>query len=122
MITKRNETHEASARSFVSSANAAGCDFPIQNLPFGAFIDGHNSCPSLCVAIGDCVLDLPAAAERGLLGEVDDLLCEVLAEPKLNALMGLGPPHWSRLRRAIFRLPSAPRPRPRPQLMAFIFQ
>jgi fumarylacetoacetase len=104
MITKRNETHEASARSFVSSANAAGCDFPIQNLPFGAFIDGHNSCPSLCVAIGDCVLDLPAAAERGLLGEVDDLLCEVLAEPKLNALMGLGPPHWSRLRRAIFRL------------------
>ena len=45
-----------------------GCDFPIQNLPFGAFTNGQNSYASLCVAIGDQVLDLAAAAERALLG------------------------------------------------------
>ena len=32
-----NETHDPSRKSFVESANAPGCDFPIQNLPFGIF-------------------------------------------------------------------------------------
>ena len=30
-------THDAERRSWVESANAADCDFPIQNLPFGRF-------------------------------------------------------------------------------------
>lgn len=30
-------THDPSLRSWVASANRAGCDFPIQNLPFGRF-------------------------------------------------------------------------------------
>lgn len=32
-----NETHDPSLRSWVASANAAGNDFPLQNLPFAVF-------------------------------------------------------------------------------------
>ena len=32
-----NETHDPARLSWVDSANAAGVDFPIQNLPFGVF-------------------------------------------------------------------------------------
>jgi fumarylacetoacetase len=88
----------------VESANAAGCDFPIQNLPFGAFTHGQNSCPSLCVAIGDQVLDLGAVAERALLVDVDDSTYEACWESRLNPLMALGPERWRALRRALFGL------------------
>ncbi|HRD86310.1 MAG TPA: fumarylacetoacetase, partial [Rubrivivax sp.] len=30
-------THDPGLRSWVDSANAPGCDFPVQNLPFGRF-------------------------------------------------------------------------------------
>jgi fumarylacetoacetase len=103
MSMEQNETHDPDARSFVESANVAGCDFPIQNLPFGAFTDGDDSCSSLCVAIGDQVLDLCAAAERSLL-DVDESTCEALQEGCLNPLMGLGSARWSTLRRSIFHL------------------
>ncbi len=103
MSMEQNETHDPMARSFVESANVAGCDFPIQNLPFGAFTNGHDSCANLCTAIGDQVLDLRMAAESSLL-DVDESTCEALQEACLNPLMGLGPVRWSALRRAIFRL------------------
>jgi fumarylacetoacetase len=32
-----NATHDPALRSWVASANQAGCDFPIQNLPFARF-------------------------------------------------------------------------------------
>ena len=104
MSMERNATHDPDARSFVESANVPGCDFPIQNLPFGAFTNGQNSCASLCVAIGDQVLDLEAAAVRALLDDVDETTYEVCKEPCLNPLMGLGPARWTALRRALFQL------------------
>ncbi len=104
MNTERNETHDPDARSFVESANVSNCDFPIQNLPFGAFTNRQNSCASLCVAIGDQVLDLEAAAGRALLDDVDDITYEVCKESCLNPLMGLGPVRWTALRRALFQL------------------
>jgi len=104
MKMETDETHHPGARSFVESANAAGCDFPIQNLPFGAFTHGQNSCPSLCVAIGDQVLDLGAVAERALLVNVDDSTYEACWESRLNPLMALGPERWRALRRALFGL------------------
>ena len=104
MSMERNATHDPDARSFVESANVPGCDFPIQNLPFGAFTDGQNSCASLCVAIGDQVLDLEEASVRSLLGDVDETTYEVCKEPCLNPLMGLGPARWTALRHALFQL------------------
>jgi fumarylacetoacetase len=36
-MTTLNETHNPTLKSWVASANTAGCDFPIQNLPFAVF-------------------------------------------------------------------------------------
>lgn len=104
MNSVRNATHDPETRSFVESANVVGCDFPIQNLPFGSFSNGENPCARLCVAIGDQVLDLGAADERGLLNDVDGITREVCREPRLNALMGLGPMRWTALRRSLVQL------------------
>ena len=54
-------THDPKLRSWVASANAAGCDFPIQNLPFGTFSRGPRHEPRVGVAIGDKILDLRTA-------------------------------------------------------------
>jgi len=57
-----DETHSPELRSWVESANLAGCDFPIQNLPFGRFrLRGSDHIFRIGVAIGDQVLDLRAA-------------------------------------------------------------
>ena len=56
-----NETHDPARKSFVESANAPGCDFPIQNLPFGVFRPAAGSRPRVGVAIGDQILDVAAA-------------------------------------------------------------
>ena len=55
-------------QSWVVSANAAGCDFPIQNLPFGRFRTLGDSGWSIGVAIGNQVLDLRTA---GLIDHAD---------------------------------------------------
>ena len=53
-----DETHDPKLRSWVESANRAGCDFPIQNLPLGVYRVGREAQPRLGVAIGDFILDL----------------------------------------------------------------
>jgi fumarylacetoacetase len=54
-------THDSKLHSWVESANQAGCDFPIQNLPFGRFRRaGSTDALRIGVAIGDQVLDLRA--------------------------------------------------------------
>ena len=62
MAIPLNETHDPARRSFVESANAPGCDFPIQNLPFGVFRPAAGLPPRVGVAIGDQILDVAAAA------------------------------------------------------------
>src|SRR5712672_691359 len=102
-----NETHDPARQSWVASANRPGCDFPIQNLPFGAFRARHeSSVPTIGVAIGDQILAVGAAASA-----FDGLAQQAAAAcdaPHLNGLMGLGPPAWSALRRALSRLLSEP--------------
>ena len=62
MTDNLNATHDLKLRSWVGSANVAGADFPIQNLPFGRFRPaGSNGAFRIGVAIGDEVLDLKAA-------------------------------------------------------------
>ena len=51
-------THDPDLKSWVTSANTLGTDFPIQNLPFGRFKLDYDSDWRIGVAIGDFVLDL----------------------------------------------------------------
>ena len=61
-------THDPRTQSWVVSANAPDCDFPIQNLPFGRFRRSPAEPWQIGVAIGDQVLDLHAA---GLIDHLD---------------------------------------------------
>jgi len=99
-----NETHDQALRSWVSSANVPGNDFPIQNLPFASFKRrGSQESFRVGVAIGDMVLDMAAVDTSGALsGEVSKAV-QACAEDKLNALMSLGPDAWSALRLALSR-------------------
>ncbi|MEJ8811911.1 fumarylacetoacetase [Variovorax ureilyticus] len=70
MTNALNATHDPKLKSWVNSANEAGCDFPIQNLPFGRFRPaGSKEGFRIGVAIGDQVLDLKAAG----LVDTDDM-------------------------------------------------
>jgi fumarylacetoacetase len=63
-----NHTHALDARSWLASANAAGTDFPIQNLPFAVFRRaGRDETFRGGVAIGDQVVDLAALSAAGAL-------------------------------------------------------
>ncbi|MCJ0764020.1 fumarylacetoacetase [Variovorax terrae] len=85
-----NATHDPALCSWVASANAAGCDFPIQNLPFGRFRRaGSGEAWRIGVAIGDQVLDLRAVG----LTETDDM----------NRLMAADPGERRALRQALSR-------------------
>jgi len=56
-----DETHDPDLRSWVESANAPGCDFPIQNLPFGIFRRKNSKEERRAgVAIGDQILRVVA--------------------------------------------------------------
>ncbi|WP_198086811.1 fumarylacetoacetase [Variovorax sp. E3] len=69
-MTALNATHDPKLRSWVASANEAGNDFPIQNLPFGRFrAAGSSDTFRIGVAIGDQVLDLRATG----LVDTDDM-------------------------------------------------
>jgi len=96
-----NETHDPQRRSFVESANVPGCDFPIQNLPFCAFFPAQAQPQRVGVAIGDRIVDVPAAAESfdGLAAEA----ARACGAPFLNSLMSMGPPAWSALRLGLSR-------------------
>jgi fumarylacetoacetase len=81
-------THDPKLRSWVESANDAGTDFPIQNLPFGVFRRrGATGAGSIGVAIGDCVLDLAAARDAGL---ITGAATSFTGDATLNRLMGAG--------------------------------
>ena len=98
-----DQTHDPKRKSWIESANAAGGDFPVQNLPFGVFaLDGQA--PRGGVAIGDRILDLGAAAREGLFAGQALEAADVASGPTLNKLMALGPAHWTALRRRLSEL------------------
>jgi fumarylacetoacetase len=95
-----DETHDPKRRSWVESANAPGCEFPIQNLPFGVYakkgMPGRGG-----VAIGDQILDVAAFANAAsFTGRAADAAA-TCADKSLNKLMSMGRPHWSALRKAL---------------------
>lgn len=99
-----NETHEPGLKSWVASANVPDNGFPIQNLPFGVFREkGGAGAFRAGVAIGDKVLDLAALAARQPWQGVAAEALDACKGDKLNALMALGPKHWSALRLELSR-------------------
>jgi fumarylacetoacetase len=98
-----DETHDPGLRSFVASANDPAGDFPIQNLPLGAFSDAPGRPVRLGLAIGDRVLDLARCRAAGLFADGLDEVGDACASNSLNALMALGPVAWHLLRLAASR-------------------
>ena len=80
--------------SWVESANVPGCEFPLNNLPYGVFDDGQGT--RMGVAIGDQVLDV-GAVDHGL----DNALFDT---PSWNAVMAAGPQIWAALRSRLIAL------------------
>jgi fumarylacetoacetase len=103
-----NETHNPALQSWVSSAQTAGCDFPLQNLPFGAFRRAASQESfHIGVAIGDQILDIRAALRAGAFASQSAPAQEATQacdSSTLNAFMAMGQAHWSALRLALSRL------------------
>lgn len=118
MTNRLNETHDPTARSWVSSANDGVTDFPIQNLPFGVFHHPHRESPRIGVAIGNKILDLCEVVSCESLTEVDELTREACEEDSLNLLMAIGPERVSALRTAVFHLLRADIEAERKELLA----
>jgi fumarylacetoacetase len=87
---KLDATHDPELKSWVESANEPGCDFPIQNLPFGIFKrKGATEAPRGGVAIGDQIFDLAALG--------------IKTGPTLNGIAAMGRPAWKKLRQQVSR-------------------
>ncbi|WP_019937960.1 fumarylacetoacetase [Bordetella sp. FB-8] len=103
-MTLINETHDPALQSWVASANLAGTDFPIQNLPYAVFRRaGSSQALRPGVAIGEHIVDLAALAA---LDPFDGPAAQALAActgDALNPLMALGQAHWRALRLALSR-------------------
>ena len=93
-------THDPHRESWVDSANEAGTDFPVQNLPFAVFHPAGGD-PRIGVGIGDQVLDLRHCALQGLL---DAPFAEPAQRDVLNGLMSLNPSQRVQLRQSISQL------------------
>ncbi len=101
-MTMLDHTHDAALRSWVASANAESSDFPVQNLPFGAFRrKGSGDKLRIGVAIGDQVLDLKLAREQCPWGPGIDELLVPLAAGDLKPLMSAGTAVRRKLRSAL---------------------
>src|SRR5579863_4954501 len=100
-----DETHQTGLRSCVGSANDLESDFPIQNLPFGIYRRrGKEGRARGGVAIGDCILDLRSAVDRGWFEGKAERAARAASRSRLNEFLTLGPESWSVLRLALSKL------------------
>ena len=85
-----DDTHDPALESWVESAHAPNCEFPIQNLPLGIFKRKGQKEPARGgVAIGDQILDLAAL--------------DIRTGPTLNGLAAMGRSASRKLRRELSR-------------------
>ena len=98
-------THDPALRSWVESANAAGHDFPIQNLPYARVRRVHGGGAGepwrIGVAIGDHVLDLKLARQQCPWSDTVIGLLDPLAAGELESFVALGPSAWRLMREAL---------------------
>ena len=104
MSLSLDSTHDPALRSWVGSANDAGVDFPIQNLPFGVFRRQSTEPARVGVAIGDAVVDVAAVLREGLLEGAAAQAAEACDAPELNPLLSLGSVYWRALRAGLSEL------------------
>jgi fumarylacetoacetase len=96
-------THDPAALSWVPSAQTPDTDFPLQNLPYARLRRaGSAEAWRIGVAIGNQVLDLAQALERGSWSPAVQALLQPLAQGDLNALMAQAPSARRALRHALF--------------------
>ena len=101
--SRLDHTHDPGHRSWVGSGGRTG--FRLQTLPYGVFSRSATADRRRpCVGIGDHLLDLAAAAEAGLLNDVDTAVRGALQAPVLNPLLALAPGVWRDLRHRLFAL------------------
>jgi fumarylacetoacetase len=98
-------THNASAISWVLSANEPDTDFPLQNLPYCVF-RRRNTGEAFRggVGIGDYIVDLSLLQKSGLLDGLEAQAAAAGSRPILNDLLDLGRAAWRALRHALFNL------------------
>jgi len=98
-------TTDPNLTSWIESANEAGCDFPIQNLPFGLFSRTGVDIRCIGIAIGDQVLDCRALVETGRLeGHCSSEACQALGSHRLNEFLALGRSEWRAVRERVSAL------------------
>ncbi|MDQ3450586.1 MAG: fumarylacetoacetase [Actinomycetota bacterium] len=78
-------------------------DFPLANLPYGAFRRGGEP-PRIGVAIGDQVLDLAEVAGAGLFDDVVGGSAALFRSDRLNAFMARGRRTWDAVRTRVIEL------------------
>jgi fumarylacetoacetase len=96
-LLELNATHDPARLSWLAAANAPGCDFPIQNLPFGVF-QPRGAPARGGVAIGDQIVDLRALAETGLVTGEALKAAHAASGEDLTPLLELGRESASALR------------------------
>lgn len=87
---------------WIESANETGCDFPLENLPYG--VVRHRERTFLGIGIGDRVLNLQACAHDGLLSSLQVPILKACDAELLNPLMSLGRESWTALRSRVTEL------------------
>jgi fumarylacetoacetase len=100
--TAIDDTHEATLRSWVDSANGHG-EFPLQNLPIGIFSPGGHS-PRGGVAIGEMILDLGELVAAGFVTGAAAEAARAAASNTLNAYLALTPATRMALRQQLSAL------------------
>jgi len=96
-----DHSHDPAAQSWVASANADDCAFPLQNLPW-ARVRRPGEDWRIAVGIGDQALDLAEALRRGRWSSAEQVLLEPLAHGDLKALMAQPQAKRRQLRHALF--------------------
>jgi fumarylacetoacetase len=99
-----NQTHDAALTSWLKSANAAGNDFPIQNLPFGVFSQSGDEAPRVGVAIGDMIVDVRECERANMWSSEAREVARLCEGPTLNALMEAPKPALSAFRARLSEL------------------
>jgi fumarylacetoacetase len=100
-----DDTRGSTVRSWVESAHDPSTDFPLQNLPLGMVRRRGSDVPfRLGVAIGDQIVDVPAAHAAGLLPRLDAPTAAASYAENLNPLMAMGATGRLAIRSEVSRL------------------